>query len=85
MNNADIKRVRIFAVRQMLKYEVEGVTEGMIGFVDEKNNGQFIINPWTDGTARFELTDDEAVKEYGLVNVMNFVSEVLNELEANEH
>ena len=35
-----------------------------------------VINPWLSPCSRFDLSDAEAVKEYGLENIMSFIERV---------
>jgi hypothetical protein len=38
------------------------------------NDDEFAVtNPWMDHSGRFELTDEEAVKEWGLDVVIDFI------------
>lgn len=39
-------------------------------------NGMSITNPWIDESARFPLTDAQAVETYGLTNVIDFCQRV---------
>ena len=32
-----------------------------------------VTNPWMDHSGRFELTDEEAIKEWGLAVVVDFI------------
>ncbi len=40
-----------------------------------------VINPWLSPCSRFDLTDAEAVKEYGLANIMDFIERVASKME----
>lgn len=50
--------------------------EGMTYFMFD---GIKIINPWVDETGCLDLTDKEAIKLYGLQNVLNFIANILKE------
>ena len=41
--------------------------------VSFEHEGMCIVNPWMDPTGRFELTTMEAIREYGLKNVLKFI------------
>ena len=42
-------------------------------------NGMKIINPWIDEFGDKEFTDEQAIKHYGLENVLNFIINILKE------
>lgn len=72
----NIKLAKSLADKQ-LRMLNEGIDSAdMVGFED-KTTGQWIINPWYDSTCREELTDEQAVREYGLQNVVNFIDGVI--------
>ena len=48
--------------------------EDLVGF---EFNGVHIVNPWVDETGRFDLSDEEAVKLYGLYNVLQFICNII--------
>ena len=69
----DIKRVKQIAEKNFILSEDVG-DDGMVSF---EFNGMKIINPWISECGRFELSDEEAIKTYGLQNVLNFVMNTL--------
>ena len=68
-----IKKVKAIAEKNFIDSSEVG-DEGMISF---EFNGMNIINPWYDDSGRFELSDEEAIKLYGLENVLNFIINTL--------
>ena len=42
-----------------------------------------VTNPWYDSSGRFTLTDEEAVKEWGLATVIQFCDRVRKHKEQN--
>ena len=71
----EIEKAKEIAERNLFESAEIG-DEGMAYFMF---NEVRIVNPWVDETGRFDLTDAEAVKTYGLENVMNFIIDVLKE------
>lgn len=69
MTEERLKKVKDYANHQFCEYDGT-----QIGFVNDE--GIEIINPWMDNEGENELTDEEAIKMYGLVNVVNFINEV---------
>ena len=64
-----LQKIREFAEKQ---FEVaDGDSFGLVTVYDQEHDID-ICNPWIDSSFRFPLTDDEAVKEYGLDVVMEF-------------
>lgn len=55
-----------------------GIGDGFPYFIF---NDVRIVNPWIDETGRFDLSDEKAIKTYGLENVLNFIIDVLKEVE----
>ncbi len=49
-----------------------------------EHNAMAITNPWIDESARFPLTDVQAVETYGLANVINFCEQVVVKALTNE-
>ena len=43
--------------------------------------GQDITNPFIDESARFPLTDEQAVEKYGEENIRNFFEQAITHLE----
>lgn len=74
ITSEQIAKVKEFAQEQF--FESENGDENMIHFMFCAIK---IVNPWIDDTGRFDFTDEEAVKHYGLENVMNFILNVLKE------
>lgn len=73
ITNEMIAKAKEIAERNFIESSEIG-DEGMAQFVF---NGISIIDPWMDETGRFSLTDAEAVKLYGLENVINFIFDIL--------
>ena len=67
-----IEEVRKFAEKQLSEDNYEGV------FFDYE--GQSIVNPWVESTARIEMTTEEAFKFYGTDNMMFFIEEAVKVL-----
>lgn len=44
--------------------------------VSFEHNGMAITNPWIDESARFPLSDAQAVETYGLENIIDFCEQV---------
>ena len=65
----DIKKIREFSEDQWIRYNKTGNNDDMIGF---EYNYTFIINPFIDESGRFELSDEEAIKHYGVENIKKF-------------
>lgn len=66
--NKDIslEDIRQFALDQMDRQD----EESLVGF---EHNGQYIVNPWIDPSARFDLTTKEAISTYGKPNFLYFL------------
>ena len=73
--NEQIERVKALAEMNYIDSSEIG-NENMTGF---EFNGIKIINPWIDETGRFDLNDEQAIKTYGLENVLNFIMNMLEE------
>ena len=73
INKEDIKKVKAIAEKNFIDSAEVG-DEGMVSF---EFNGIKIINPWIDETGRIDFTDEEAIKHYGLENVLNFIMNAL--------
>lgn len=43
-----------------------------------------VTDPWLDESGRFPLTDEEAVKEWGLVAIIDFCEKALKVLDCDE-
>jgi len=69
----EIAKVKAIAEKNFIDSSEIG-DEGMVSF---EFNGMCIINPWMDESGRFDLTDEEAIKTYGLENVLNFIINTL--------
>lgn len=67
-----LKEVKKFAKKQLEEDSYEGVS-----FEFE---GQSIINPWVENTARFDLSTEDAIKFYGTANVMFFIEEAVKSI-----
>lgn len=50
----------------------------------DKNNEFSICNPWIDRSARFELTDEDAVKTWGLEAIIDFCEQAREVMEKKE-
>ena len=59
-----IEKIKRFAEDNFCKPESEQI------YADDPEFA--VTNPWMDHTGRFELTDEEAVKEWGLDVVVEF-------------
>lgn len=71
--NSPIENAKAVAKTQLDYLNIEGKNpENLISFIFK---GQSIINPWMDTTARFELTDTEAIETYGLENIYEFIKQ----------
>lgn len=71
----EIEKVKKIAHKNFNK--AIGIGDGLPYFIF---NDVRIVNPWMDETGRFDLTDAEAIKTYGLENVLNFIVDVLKEV-----
>lgn len=64
MTKAELKQIKEFAERNWCLDESEQLT------VDDPEFA--VSNPWIDHSGRFALTDEGAVKEWGLEVVLDF-------------
>lgn len=46
-----------------------------------EHNDVHVIDPWMSECGRFDFTDAEAVEEYGLANIMNFIERAAKKME----
>ena len=61
--------IKEFAWEQWERYGETGDERGLVGV---EYAGQFIVNPWIDQSGRFELTDEEAERTYGIAVMQQF-------------
>lgn len=57
--------------------------DGRQFYVDDEEFA--LVNPWIDHSGRFELTDEEAVREWGLDEVLEFCIGALGIIERREY
>lgn len=75
----EIETVKKFADEQFHHAHQTDFAGGYISAHSEEHLMN-VINPWIDSSARFELTDEEAIEEWGLDLVIDFCEQVLNYL-----
>ena len=68
----EIEKVKKIAYENFNK--AIGIGDGLPYFIF---NDVRIVNPWIDESGRFDLSDEKAIKTYGLENVINFIIDVL--------
>jgi len=73
MTQQILNKIKEFAKHNFETCGATGDYNGVFGVYSEEH-GVNCINPWIDSSARFELADDEAVKEWGLFLVTEFCS-----------
>lgn len=78
-NAETLKKVKDFGYHQWVNIDNKNEAD-MVSF---EHNGINIVYPWIDESARFEITDMEAVNAYGLENVENFMSATTKRLETS--
>lgn len=72
-----LEAIRRFAEEQMDRQD----EDGLVGF---EHNGQFIVNPWIDPSARFALTTEDAISTYGKSNILHFLEAAYEKLYGEE-
>ena len=75
MNKERLERIRMFAEINWNKDESEQI------FVEAKDRA--LTNPWVDYSGRFTLSDEAAVKEWGLDAVIEFCKLAEQKMEEN--
>lgn len=75
MTREELKKVKDFAEINWCREESEQL------YVDDPEFA--VSNPWMDHSGRFELTDEGAVKEWGLDVVVSFIEKAKEEMIAN--
>ena len=71
--------IRNFADEQF-RHACETDFAGDYIFVTSEEFGINVINPWIDSSARFELSDEGAIDEWGIDLVRSFCESVLDHL-----
>lgn len=58
-------------------------TQSKLGaaIVDFDGDGIAIVNPWVDCTGRYNLSNKEAIREYGVENYTSFISRAIQAIE----
>ena len=64
MSQRMLEKIKRFAEENFCKDEKDQIYADDVEFA--------VTNPWMDHTGRFELTDEETVKEWGLEVVVEF-------------
>ncbi len=72
MTNELLNKIKEFAYINM---DAENAKTTTVYF---DHNGMAITNPWIDESARFPLSDIQAVETYGLANVMDFCEKAID-------
>ena len=67
-----IEEIRELAADQLNAENYEGISF--------EYGGQPIIDPWSDSSARFALTTEDAFKAYGSSNLLHFIEDAAKEL-----
>ena len=77
MDNNTLGRIKKFAEQNFNKFGETGCIENVfhIDAVTPRSVEVSVATVWMDITGRFPLNDEQAVKEWGLANVVTFITE----------
>ena len=76
LSDRDLRLIKDFASKNMFLDEDKQLSIN----VTIKEEDVALTNPWMDRSARFELDDAGEVKEWGLLNVLNYIEYIANYL-----
>ncbi len=81
MTKEELEKIKKFAEENFCREETD---PGYVYGEDEEFEEFAVTNPWMDHSGRFELDDAGAVKEWGLVTVLDFIEKAKKKIKEED-